>query len=92
MLFRQMLHEDLGCASYLIRRGEAAVIDPKWELEDYLQLSDENDFALTSSAALVAHLASDGIDWPVTASFTAAAGIGALAGTRTSDRVPLRRL
>ena len=48
--------------------------------------------ALTSAAALVAHLASGGIDWPVTASFTAAAVVGALAGTRASDRVPARQL
>ena len=48
--------------------------------------------ALTSTAALVAHLASGGIDWPVTASFTAAAVIGALAGTRASERVPVRQL
>lgn len=48
--------------------------------------------ALTSAAALVAHLASGGIDWPVTASFTSAAVIGALAGTRASDRVPTRQL
>ncbi len=48
--------------------------------------------ALTSAAALVAHLASGSIDWPVTTSFTAAAVIGALAGTRASDRVPTRQL
>ena len=48
--------------------------------------------ALTSAAALVAHLASGGINWPVTTSFTAAAVIGALAGTRASDRVPTRQL
>lgn len=48
--------------------------------------------ALTSAAALVAHLASGGVDWPVTASFTAAGVLGALAGTRASDRVPVRQL
>jgi len=48
--------------------------------------------ALTSAAALVAHLASGGIDWPITTSFTAAAVIGALAGARASDRVPTREL
>jgi glyoxylase-like metal-dependent hydrolase (beta-lactamase superfamily II) len=36
--FRQILHDDLGCASYLIAdRGEAAVIDPKWEIDEYLR-------------------------------------------------------
>jgi glyoxylase-like metal-dependent hydrolase (beta-lactamase superfamily II) len=44
MLFRQVLHEDLGCASYLIADGsEAAVIDPKWEIEDYLDLAAEHE-------------------------------------------------
>ena len=34
MLFRQILHEDLGCASYVIADGgEAAVVDPKWQIE-----------------------------------------------------------
>lgn len=48
MFFRQILHDDLGCASYLIADGgEAAVIDPKWEIEDYLQLAGENDFQIT---------------------------------------------
>ncbi len=42
MLFRQVIHEDLGCASYLVgdvREGVAAVIDPQWEIEPYLHLS-----------------------------------------------------
>jgi hydroxyacylglutathione hydrolase len=45
MFFRQVLHEDLGCASYVLAdAGEAAVIDPKWEIEDYLALAEENGF------------------------------------------------
>ena len=48
MFFRQILHHDLGCASYVIADGgQAAVIDPKWEIEDYLQLAGENDFEIT---------------------------------------------
>jgi hydroxyacylglutathione hydrolase len=42
MLFRQVLHEDLGCASYLIgdaSAGVAAVVDPQWDIEPYLRLS-----------------------------------------------------
>src|ERR671929_358314 len=47
MLFRQILHEDLGCASYVIADGgEAAVIDPKWEIEDYLALAEEHRFQI----------------------------------------------
>jgi hydroxyacylglutathione hydrolase len=42
MLFRQILHEDLSCASYLVgdaKDGVAAVIDPQWSIEPYLRLS-----------------------------------------------------
>jgi hydroxyacylglutathione hydrolase len=47
MFFRQVLHDDLGCASYLIADGgEAAIVDPKWEIEDYLALAEEHDFRI----------------------------------------------
>ncbi|MGH2982328.1 MAG: MBL fold metallo-hydrolase [Solirubrobacterales bacterium] len=39
MIFRQVLHEDLGCASYFIgdaATGIAAVVDPQWDIEPYL--------------------------------------------------------
>jgi glyoxylase-like metal-dependent hydrolase (beta-lactamase superfamily II) len=40
--FRQILHGDLGCASYLLAdRGEAVVVDPKWEIDEYLRLAGE---------------------------------------------------
>ncbi len=42
MLFRQFTHDDLGCASYLIgddRAGIAAVVDPRFEIEEYLELA-----------------------------------------------------
>jgi glyoxylase-like metal-dependent hydrolase (beta-lactamase superfamily II) len=42
MLFRQIIHEDLGCASYLVGdpgSGVAAVVDPQWDVEPYLQLA-----------------------------------------------------
>lgn len=42
MRFRQFLQEDLGCASYLIADGgEAAVVDPQWEIDEYLAAADE---------------------------------------------------
>ena len=38
MYFRQILHPDLGCASYLIADGAtAAVVDPRWEIDEYLR-------------------------------------------------------
>jgi hydroxyacylglutathione hydrolase len=42
MLFRQIIHEDLGCASYLLGdsgSGVAAVVDPQWDINPYLELS-----------------------------------------------------
>jgi hydroxyacylglutathione hydrolase len=48
MFFRQVLHEDLGCASYVVADGgEAVVIDPKWEIEEYLALAEEHGFQIT---------------------------------------------
>lgn len=45
MFFREILNEDLGCASYVVADGgEAAIIDPKWEIEEYLKVAEENGF------------------------------------------------
>jgi hydroxyacylglutathione hydrolase len=42
MVFRQITHDDLGCASYLVGdedAGVAAVVDPKLEIGEYLRLA-----------------------------------------------------
>src|SRR5204863_8267764 len=42
MIFRQFTHDDLGCASYLIgdeKAGVAAVVDPRFEIDAYLELA-----------------------------------------------------
>jgi rhodanese-related sulfurtransferase/glyoxylase-like metal-dependent hydrolase (beta-lactamase superfamily II) len=42
VIFRQLTHDDLGCASYLIGdedAGVAAVVDPRFEIEEYLLLA-----------------------------------------------------
>ncbi|MGI8945746.1 MAG: MBL fold metallo-hydrolase [Thermoleophilaceae bacterium] len=42
MIFRQLTHDDLGCASYLIgdeKAGLAAVVDPQLRIERYLTLA-----------------------------------------------------
>jgi glyoxylase-like metal-dependent hydrolase (beta-lactamase superfamily II)/rhodanese-related sulfurtransferase len=42
MIFRQITHDDLGCASYLIgddKAGVAAVVDPRFEIGEYLELA-----------------------------------------------------
>jgi hydroxyacylglutathione hydrolase len=47
MFFRQVLHDDLACASYVLAdRGTAAIVDPKWEIEDYLELAEEHGFTI----------------------------------------------
>jgi hydroxyacylglutathione hydrolase len=42
VIFRQIIHDDLGCASYLIGdedAGVAAVVDPKLDIGEYLRLA-----------------------------------------------------
>jgi hydroxyacylglutathione hydrolase len=42
MVFRQLIHDDLGCASYLIGdedAGVGAVVDPKIDVGEYLRLA-----------------------------------------------------
>jgi rhodanese-related sulfurtransferase/glyoxylase-like metal-dependent hydrolase (beta-lactamase superfamily II) len=42
VIFRQLVHDDLGCASYLIGdvdAGVAAVVDPKLDIGEYLRLA-----------------------------------------------------
>lgn len=47
MFFREVLNEDLGCGSYIVAdSGEAVVVDPKWEIEEYLEIAEENGFKI----------------------------------------------
>src|ERR1700754_1499715 len=42
MIFRQLTHDALGCASYLIGdedAGVAAVVDPRLDIDEYLRLA-----------------------------------------------------
>jgi len=42
MIFRQLTHDDLGCASYLVGdedAGVAAVVDPRLDVDEYLRLA-----------------------------------------------------
>ena len=42
MIFRQITHDDLGCASYVIGdldAAVAAVVDPRFEIDEYLELA-----------------------------------------------------
>jgi hydroxyacylglutathione hydrolase len=49
MIFRQIIHDDLGCASYLIgdeKAGVAAVVDPRFEVDVYLALARYMDVSI----------------------------------------------
>jgi glyoxylase-like metal-dependent hydrolase (beta-lactamase superfamily II)/rhodanese-related sulfurtransferase len=42
VIFRQLTHDDLGCASYFVGdhdAGVAAVVDPRFEIDQYLELA-----------------------------------------------------
>jgi hydroxyacylglutathione hydrolase len=42
VILRQVTHDDLGCASYLIgddEAGVAAVVDPRLDIDEYLRLA-----------------------------------------------------
>jgi glyoxylase-like metal-dependent hydrolase (beta-lactamase superfamily II)/rhodanese-related sulfurtransferase len=49
LFFRQILHRDLGCASYFIGcGGEAVVVDPRWDIDVYLEMAEAEHFQITS--------------------------------------------
>jgi len=50
MLFRQVINEDLGCASYLVGdpvSGQAAVVDPQWDIGPYLEFAGGRGMRIT---------------------------------------------
>ncbi len=50
MYFKQFLHDDLGCSSYLIasrQSREAAVVDPQLDIQPYLELAADRDYRIT---------------------------------------------
>ena len=58
MIFRQVLNDDLACASYLVGdAGEAIVVDPNWEIEPYLEL--ERAHRLTIKHVVDTHVHAD---------------------------------
>ena len=60
MYFKQFLHDDLGCSSYLIasrESREAAVIDPQRDVQQYLDLATERDYNIV--AIIDTHLHAD---------------------------------
>jgi glyoxylase-like metal-dependent hydrolase (beta-lactamase superfamily II)/rhodanese-related sulfurtransferase len=50
VLFRQFVDDDLGCASYLIgdeEAHEAVVVDPAYEVEQYLETAEQHGVEIT---------------------------------------------
>ncbi|MCL6647940.1 MAG: MBL fold metallo-hydrolase [Chloroflexi bacterium] len=62
MYFKQFLHDEFGCSSYFIASRfsrDAAVIDPQWEVQPYLDLAAERGY--TIRAVIDTHLHADHI-------------------------------
>ncbi len=60
MYFKQFLHDDLGCSSYLIasrQSREAIVVDPQLEIQPYLDLARERGY--TVAGVIDTHLHAD---------------------------------
>jgi hydroxyacylglutathione hydrolase len=48
LFFRQVLYRDLGCASYMLAdAGEAIVVDPRWDIETYLEIARTERLRIT---------------------------------------------
>jgi len=48
--FKQFLHDETGCSSYFIasrQSREAAVVDPQYEIQPYLDLAAQRDYHIT---------------------------------------------
>ena len=62
MFFKQIKVEGLGCLSYIIGcplDGRAVVVDPKRDVDEYLQIAEENN--LTISSIIETHVHADHI-------------------------------
>jgi hydroxyacylglutathione hydrolase len=48
LFFRQVLYRDLGCASYMLGdAGEAVVVDPRWDIDVYLEIARTERLRIT---------------------------------------------
>jgi hydroxyacylglutathione hydrolase len=48
VIFRQVLYRDLGCTSYLLGdAGEAVVVDPRWDIDEYLEIAAAEHLRIT---------------------------------------------
>jgi hydroxyacylglutathione hydrolase len=48
LFFRQVLYRDLGCASYILGdAGQAVVVDPRWDIDVYLEIARTERLRIT---------------------------------------------
>jgi hydroxyacylglutathione hydrolase len=48
LFFRQVLYRDLGCASYVLGdAGQAIVVDPRWDIDIYLEIARSERLSIT---------------------------------------------
>jgi glyoxylase-like metal-dependent hydrolase (beta-lactamase superfamily II)/rhodanese-related sulfurtransferase len=62
MYFKQFLHDETGCASYLVasrQSREAAVVDPQRDIQQYLELAEERGYRIVE--VIDTHLHADHI-------------------------------
>src|SRR5215471_15914001 len=62
MYFKQFLHDETGCASYFVasrQSREAMVIDPRHQIQPYVDLADEREYRIVD--VIDTHLHADHI-------------------------------
>ena len=67
MIFRQFLHDDLGCASYVVGdadAGVAAVVDPRLQIDAYLGLARYLDLGSMRLARDVSKKIEESMEYP----------------------------
>jgi hydroxyacylglutathione hydrolase len=58
VIFRQFVDDDLGCASYLVgdaETGEAAVVDPAFEIDQYLRAAEQESVQIVRTLETHTH-------------------------------------
>jgi hydroxyacylglutathione hydrolase len=58
VIFRQFVDDDLGCASYLVgdaETGEAAVVDPAFEIDQYLRAAEQESVRIVRTLETHTH-------------------------------------
>ena len=84
MLFRQVLNDDLACASYVVScGGEAVVVDPRWDIDEYLRLAAYHGFRIAH--VVETHVHADHVSGRARLAAATGAAIHLPAGSRAAD-------